>query len=265
MTLPCARPGLARAAARGASTDSPSTRSPNCSGRSGGPRTSAVIWSRCRARPADRRAAGDPDPAVPARRGRTGAGRAHRTAPAGSRCRRRAGRGRAATRRGPAWRLRPYATDTSGPWWVFSDFGSDVRPGPLAPDHVLGIGAASLTLAQADATAPGRPRARSRHRLRCAGAARVGLRDRGRRHRHQPRALRLAATTAELSGYRWDLRAGSLLEPVADETFDLIVANPPFVVSPGLDREHGGYDYRDSGLAGDAASATLDPRQCRTG
>ncbi len=74
------------------------------------------------------------------------------------------------------------------------------------------------------------------------------------------RALRLAATTAELSGYRWDLRAGSLLEPVADEAFDLIVANPPFVVSPGLDREHGGYDYRDSGLAGDAASATPHPR-----
>ena len=25
--------------------------------------------------------------------------------------------------------VRPYATDTDGPWWVVSDFGSDVRPG----------------------------------------------------------------------------------------------------------------------------------------
>src|SRR5690348_9741239 len=54
--------------------------------------------------------------------------------------------------------LRPYATDTAGPWWVLSDFGSDVRPGPLAPDHVLGIGGASLTLAQAT---PRRPVARA--------------------------------------------------------------------------------------------------------
>jgi methylase of polypeptide subunit release factors len=153
--------------------------------------------------------------------------------------------------------LRPYATDTSGPWWVVSDFGSDVRPGPLAPDHVLGIGAASLTLAQAT----------PRHPVRRALDLGTGC---GVQALHasayasevvatdvSTRALRLAATTAELSGYRWDLREGSLLEPVADESFDLIVANPPFVVSPGLDRDHGGYDYRDSGLAGDAASATL--------
>jgi methylase of polypeptide subunit release factors len=46
--------------------------------------------------------------------------------------------------------IRPYAdADSAVPWFVVSDFGSDVRPGPLADDHVLGIGAASLTLAQA--------------------------------------------------------------------------------------------------------------------
>src|SRR5947199_275694 len=28
--------------------------------------------------------------------------------------------------------LRPYADDTGEPWWVVSDFGADVRPGPLA-------------------------------------------------------------------------------------------------------------------------------------
>jgi hypothetical protein len=67
----------------------------------------------------------------------------------------------------------------------------------------------------------------------------------------------MAATTAALSGLEWDLRAGSLLEPVAGETYDLVVANPPFVISPGLRSENGGYDYRDSGVAGDALCADL--------
>jgi hypothetical protein len=71
------------------------------------------------------------------------------------------------------------------------------------------------------------------------------------------RALRLAATTAALSGAHWELRQGSLLEPVAGELFDLVVANPPFVVSPGLAAGGGGYDYRDSGLAGDGISRAL--------
>jgi hypothetical protein len=71
------------------------------------------------------------------------------------------------------------------------------------------------------------------------------------------RALRFAATTAALSGRRVELRKGSLLEPVLGEQFDLVVANPPFVVSPGLDAGSGGYTYRDSGLAGDAVCEAL--------
>jgi len=67
------------------------------------------------------------------------------------------------------------------------------------------------------------------------------------------RALRMAATTAALSGQRWDLRAGSLLEPVAGERFDLVVANPPFVVSAG----GVGHEYRDGGRAGDGISEAL--------
>ncbi len=153
--------------------------------------------------------------------------------------------------------VRPYATDGDGPWWVLSDFGSDVRPGPLAPDHVLGIGSASLTLAQATVRR-GVRRAldlgtgcgvQALHAGTHAGA--VVATD------ISARALRYAATTAQLSGQAWELRHGSLLDPVRDDRFDLVVANPPFVVSPGFDRDSGGYDYRDSGLAGDAASAAL--------
>lgn len=152
--------------------------------------------------------------------------------------------------------------DAPDPWWVVSDPGSDVRPGPLRPDHVLGVGAAALTLAQAT---PRRPAQRaldvgtgcgiqalhlSRH------AAEVTATDISRR------ALRMAATTAALSGRRWRLLPGDLLDPVAGERFDLVVANPPFVVGPGWGdgRAPGtrkSFDYRDSGAAGDALCERL--------
>ncbi|HEX8092734.1 DUF7059 domain-containing protein, partial [Jatrophihabitans sp.] len=50
--------------------------------------------------------------------------------------------------------LRPYS-ETGGPdWWVVSDLGAEVRPGPLHPEHVLGIGSAGLTLAEATVRTP---------------------------------------------------------------------------------------------------------------
>lgn len=62
-----------------------------------------------------------------------------------------------------------------------------------------------------------------------------------------PRALEYAALGAGLNGLPLDLRLGSLFEPVDGERFDLIVANPPFVVSPDS-----AFVYRDSGQPGDA-------------
>jgi methylase of polypeptide subunit release factors len=152
--------------------------------------------------------------------------------------------------------VRPYtvAEPAADTWWVVSDFGADARPGTLPREHVLGIGAASVTLAQATVRQP------VRNALDLGTgcgvqalhlgehAARVVATD------TNARALQLAATTAALSGQRWDLRRGSLLEPVTGELFDQIVANPPFVVSPG-----GGdrLEYRDGGSAGDAISRAL--------
>jgi methylase of polypeptide subunit release factors len=113
---------------------------------------------------------------------------------------------------------------------VVSDFGSDVRPGPLAPEHVLGIGTASLTLAQAT------PRSPVGRALDVGTGSGVQALHLGLHAEHvvatdiSPRALRLAATTAALSGQKWDLRPGSLLAPVEGERFELVVANPPFVV-----------------------------------
>ena len=153
--------------------------------------------------------------------------------------------------------IRPYGETDNDEWWVVSDFGSDVRPGPLADDHVLGIGGASLTLAQATIREPAESALdigtgcgiQALHLAR--HAQRVVATD------LSARALELAATTAALSGQSWDLRQGSLLDPVAGEQFDQVVANPPFVVSPGLGGGHGGHDYRDSGLSGDEVCRTL--------
>ncbi|CAM5252974.1 class I SAM-dependent methyltransferase [Streptomyces hirsutus] len=69
-----------------------------------------------------------------------------------------------------------------------------------------------------------------------------------------PRALRITALTLALSGVpAADLREGSLFAPVgADEKYDLIVSNPPFVISPGAR-----LTYRDGGMGGDDLCRTL--------
>ena len=106
-------------------------------------------------------------------------------------------------------------------------------------------------------SARGRPRARHRRRVRDPGvghhAHRRGtgprpghrLRDPGpsrlatRATRWSPPTFRAArsrsrSSTADSIARRraWDLRHGSLLEPVAGEQFDLVVSNPPFVITP---------------------------------
>jgi methylase of polypeptide subunit release factors len=64
------------------------------------------------------------------------------------------------------------------------------------------------------------------------------------------RALRFAKFNAILNGAPpIDFRAGDLFEPVAGEKFDLIVCNPPYVISPET-----GLLYRDGGMRGDSFS-----------
>jgi methylase of polypeptide subunit release factors len=68
-----------------------------------------------------------------------------------------------------------------------------------------------------------------------------------------PRALHFAQVNARLNGVtNVEFRLGPWFEPVAGETFDLMVANPPFVISP----DHQ-FAYRDGGLEGDGASAMI--------
>ncbi|KGI67358.1 methyltransferase [Mycolicibacterium rufum] len=143
--------------------------------------------------------------------------------------------------------IRPHS-DGARDFLVVSDQDAALRPGPVRRDHVLGIGGASVSLAHAVIRTPvGRAldvgTGCGIQALHLSGHCdEVVATD------TNERALALAAATARLNGMSWNLRAGSLFEPVAGERFDLIVSNPPFVVGLGaLD-----YIYRDSGMAGDA-------------
>lgn len=148
--------------------------------------------------------------------------------------------------------IRPHG-DGARDFLVVSDLDAAVRPGPVRRDHVLGIGGASVTLAHAVIRTPvGRALdlgtgcgIQALHLdAHCDAVVATDT---------NTRALALAAATARLNGMSWDLRHGSMFEPVAGERFDLIVSNPPFVVGAGeLD-----YQYRDSGMAGDALCRTL--------
>jgi hypothetical protein len=64
------------------------------------------------------------------------------------------------------------------------------------------------------------------------------------------RALNFAAFNATLNGItNVEFRAGSFFEPAEGSRFDLVISNPPYVISPDSD-----YLFRDSGLPGDSVS-----------
>ncbi|MEZ0492430.1 methyltransferase [Kineococcus sp. TBRC 1896] len=156
--------------------------------------------------------------------------------------------------------LRPYSVDDAGgvaQWWLVSDLGELATGEALSADHVLGVGGASLTLASATVRTPvGRvldvgtgcgiqALHASRH------ARRVTATD------TSERALDLAAVNAALNEVSLDLRHGSLFGPVRDgELFDLVVSNPPFVITPRTSAVPT-YEYRDGGMPGDSLVARI--------
>ena len=146
--------------------------------------------------------------------------------------------------------VRPYADDEHD-LWVLSDLtpGLDGRNLRVGGDHVLGISSASTSLAQLTVREPVERAldlgtgcgVQALHLA--AHAQEVVATD------VNERALWMTRLNAELNGATGvDVRAGSLYEPVADERFDLVVTNPPFVISPATGER---LVYRDSGLPGD--------------
>ncbi len=172
--------------------------------------------------------------------------------------------------------LRPYgwpaSSDGSGgaDLWVASDLGAHQRAGVLPKDHVLGIGQASLTLAQSTIRQPV-------ERALDLGTG-CGIQTFHLLHHAQhvvatdisDRALAFTRFNLLLNAGpllidprhledRVELRRGSLLEPVRGDSFDLVVSNPPFVITP---RHQGESDtdrftYRDGGMPGDDLVAVL--------
>lgn len=115
-------------------------------------------------------------------------------------------------------------------------------------DHVLGVNTAAVTLESLTV----RRRVRSALDLGCGGGIQALFAARHSEHviavDKNPRALDFTRFNAQLNGLRnVEGRQGDLFEPVAGLRFDLIVCNPPYVISP-----ESRYTFRDSGRRGDA-------------
>ncbi len=153
--------------------------------------------------------------------------------------------------------IRPYASpDDGASGFLVSDLspGLDQTTSPTRPDYVLGASPASLTLAEITMRTPV-DRAldlgtgcgvQALHLARHASTV-VGT-------DLNPRALRMARVSADLSEADVDLREGSLFEPVVGERFDLIVSNPPYVMSPPDGQR---LTYREGDLVADGLVETI--------
>lgn len=143
--------------------------------------------------------------------------------------------------------------------WVFSDTDASMTQHVPGPDHVLGVGAASLSLLQATPTSPtGRVLdLGTGSGIQVLGQA--GLASAIIATDVHPRALDFAEATLVDSGVDVQLLEGSWFDPVEGREFDRIIANPPFVVGP----PEIGHVYRDSGMDLDGATRLVVEEACR--
>ncbi|ANW19576.1 DUF7059 domain-containing protein [Streptomyces clavuligerus] len=153
--------------------------------------------------------------------------------------------------------VRPYGGPEGQDWYIVSDLGCAVggAGGSAGQDEqvVLGVGGASTTLAGITVRTPvgsalDLGTGSGIQALHAAQhATRVTATD------LNPRALHFTRLTLALSAApEAELKEGSLFEPVGQDTFDLIVSNPPFVISPGAR-----LTYRDGGMGGDDLCRSL--------
>ncbi len=124
----------------------------------------------------------------------------------------------------------------------------DDNPADFPPDYVIGVNPTSVTLASLTVRRP----VTSALDLGTGCGVQALLAARHSDHvvavDINPRALNFSAFNARLNGMSHvECRQGSMFEPVEGSRFDLIVCNPPYVISPDSQ-----YQYRDSGLPSDA-------------
>ena len=153
--------------------------------------------------------------------------------------------------------ISPYAeqgaTGEDRDWLLASDLtpGMDGSPNRMRADYVLGVSAASISLAQITTRDPvgSTLDVGTGSGLQALHASTHS--DRVVATDVNGRALWLTAFTAAMNAVdSIEVRDGSWFEPVAGELFDLVVSNPPFVISPATGEQ---LVYRDSGLPGDRA------------
>jgi SAM-dependent methyltransferase len=135
--------------------------------------------------------------------------------------------------------------------WLGLRLAHDVwKGGPVAPGHVLGGNPSAETLARATI----RRQVRSALDLG-AGAGSQSLLAAMHSERViavdvNPRALFYTDVNARLNGFgNVECRKGDLFEPVEGERFDLIVANPPYVISPDEELLFRDSSKEDGGIA----------------
>ncbi len=147
--------------------------------------------------------------------------------------------------------MRPHSatlpTGTHG-WWVVSDRCEMQTGEPLQPEHVLGIGPATLSLLRMTVREPvgvaldlGTGCGIQALYL-ATHAKRVIATD------LSERACAYARFNAALNDANIEVRQGSLFDPVENERFDLITSNPPFVITPASLRSGAKWEYRDGGM-----------------
>ncbi|OKL46875.1 hypothetical protein BSR28_05465 [Boudabousia liubingyangii] len=140
-------------------------------------------------------------------------------------------------------------------FWFLTDWPSSQMGCPLEPNHVMGIGGATRSLLRIT------PRGFISRVLDigtgCGVQAIVAARhaDRVVATDISTRALQIAAFNAALNGVEIELRQGSMLEPVIEESFDLVVTNPPFVITPPSQEPV--MEYRATGNEADQLMTTL--------
>ncbi|HEX2144853.1 MAG TPA: class I SAM-dependent methyltransferase [Glycomyces sp.] len=123
--------------------------------------------------------------------------------------------------------------------------------GGRSREHVLGVGGASKLLL--DATLQDEVDSALDLGTGCGVQALSLTADRVTATDLSERALAFAELNAVVNGAELELLQGDLLDPVAGRTFDLVVANPPFVIeTPGS-----GWTYRDGGREADGIAAEL--------
>ena len=156
--------------------------------------------------------------------------------------------------------LSAYATDHLGDLWVASDQTALQLGTALPADHILGVGKASLTLAEIT------PRHQVDTALDIGTGCGIQALHLLSHARHvtitdvSQRALDFARFNILLNAPALDVdpnnladrvtvAAGNMLEPVAEQTFDLVVTNPPFVIAPTTSTVT--HTYRETGRTGD--------------